>query len=105
MVVRIKMIRQIKTGLVKLAIALGIQFAAYPLIGLAAGGAVAMALLFGREIAQHEYKLAINRGWSWGPPPVKWYEGITTGWSRDSVIDFALPLSSVTAAMILVEYV
>ena len=53
---------------------------------------MAIALLLGREIAQHEYKLALSRGWAYGQTmPVKWWEGVIKGWSVDSVLDIALP--------------
>jgi len=45
----------------------------------------------GREIAQHEYKLAITRGWLGEVKPVKWYEGLIKGWSRDSLLDVIVP--------------
>ena len=67
------------------------------LTGLAdwwASGAIACAVFLGREIAQHEYKHATNNGWSWGKPlPIKGHEGIIYGWSRDSVLDVAIPVA------------
>ena len=74
------------------AVAVVIQLALWPLLGLLAGGVVAIALLLGREIAQHEYKLALDRDWQYGQrKPVAWHEGVTRGWSVDSVLDVVVP--------------
>ena len=71
-----------------------IAFVALVLVGLPVVG-----VFIGREMAQHSYKLALSRGWSWGETmPVKWYEGLTTGWTPDSVLDV---LSSVVAYLLL----
>lgn len=57
------------------------------------GAAAAVAFFLGREHAQHEYRLAIGRGWTWGGPlPVRWHEGLWQGWSRDSLLDLLAPL-------------
>lgn len=81
------------------AMALVIQLALAPLIGLLAGGLVAVSLYLGREIAQHEYRLGIERGWQWGETlPVRWYEGLTHGWHRDSILDFLSPAAICAAA-------
>jgi len=88
--------RQFKTGAEKVIVAIAVQLTAWPFVGLGAGAIIAIALLLGREIAQHEYKLAMQRHWEWGEiPPVKWYEGVTTGWSRDSLLDVGMPLVGV----------
>ncbi|WP_275286923.1 hypothetical protein [Halomonas elongata] len=56
------------------------------------GAAVAIALYLGREITQHEYKLGIQRGWQWGQTlPVRWWEGLLRGWSKDSALDLIAP--------------
>ncbi|ABY90387.1 hypothetical protein HAPgp19 [Halomonas phage phiHAP-1] len=82
-----------RTHLEHALIALLIQFALYPFIGLWAAGAIAVTLFLGREIAQNEYRLANQRGWHWGQvPPVRWHEGFWRGWTRDSVLDVLSPL-------------
>lgn len=74
-------------------IAILIQFALYPLIGLWTAGAIAVTLFLGREIAQNEYRIAQGRDWQWGEtPPVKWHEGLWRGWTHDSVLDLLAPL-------------
>ncbi|NVK42182.1 MAG: hypothetical protein HWE39_13155 [Oceanospirillaceae bacterium] len=71
-----------------------IAFFALVVVGLPVVG-----VFIGREMAQHSYKLALSRGWRWGETmPVKWYEGLTTGWSPDSVLDV---LSSFAAYLLL----
>jgi hypothetical protein len=73
-------------------IAVVIQLCLWPAFGLWAAGSISIAVLLGREIAQHEYKLAIDLGWSWGEvKPVKWHEGIVKGWSNDSILDLIVP--------------
>lgn len=74
------------------AIALAIQLCLWPIVGLLAGGAVAIALLLGREVAQHEYKEALSKGWVYGQPMnIPWYAGVTKHWSMDSILDVAIP--------------
>lgn len=88
-----------RTHLEHALIALLIQFALYPFIGLWAAGAIAVALFLGREIAQNEYRLANSRGWQWGQvPPVKWHEGAWRAWTLDSVLDVLSPLLVCAAA-------
>ncbi|MCB8889075.1 hypothetical protein [Vreelandella malpeensis] len=75
-------------------IGLGIQLllALLPRITLWVSGALAVAVFLGREIAQHEYKLAVQRGWEWGQTqPVGIFEGVYTGWHLDSVLDVLAP--------------
>lgn len=80
------------THLEHIVIAWAIQFVLWPLFGPWAAGAVAVAVFLGREIAQHEYALALERGWSWGQePPVGWYEGLLHGWTLDSTLDVLAP--------------
>lgn len=68
-------------------------------LGVVLTGLPVVGAFIGREIAQHSYKLALKRNWKWGEVmPVKWYEGITTGWSPDSVLDV---VSSVAAYALL----
>jgi len=56
------------------------------------GAAAGVAFFLGREHAQHEYRLARHRGWHWGPTlPVRWWEGVVRGWSRDSALDCLTP--------------
>jgi len=81
-----------RTHLEHALIALGVQLILWPMLGIVATGIVACAVFFGREVAQHEYKLGMDRGWVWGETlPVKWWEGIAKGWSRDSVLDVVTP--------------
>ncbi|MGQ7242815.1 hypothetical protein ACUN9V_05060 [Salinicola sp. V024] len=57
------------------------------------GFAVAVTWFIARECTQHEYKLGVHRGWTWGETlPVKWWEGIAKGWTRDSLLDWLAPL-------------
>ncbi|WNL39532.1 hypothetical protein RN347_03075 [Halomonas sp. PAMB 3264] len=75
-------------------IGLGIQLllALLPRVTLWVSGALAVAVFLGREIAQHEYKLAVARGWEWGQTqPVGVLEGVVTGWHLDSVLDVLAP--------------
>lgn len=82
-----------RTHLEHTVIAVLIQLALWPVFGLVIGGLTACAVFLGREIAQHEYKLALSRGWVWGQKkPVHWFEGLLKGWSKDSVLDIALPV-------------
>ena len=81
-----------KTHLEHTVIALAIQLCLWPLVGLWAGGIAAVALLLGREIAQHEYKEALSKGWVYGQPMnISWYAGVTKHWSLDSVLDVVIP--------------
>ena len=76
-------------------IALLLQFALWPFVGMWVGGAVAVAIFLGREIAQNEYRVANSRGWVWGQvPPVNWYEGAWRGWTLKSVFDVLAPLAA-----------
>lgn len=75
-----------------LAIATGLQLLLWPFFGLAVAGVIAVTAFFAREVAQHEYHLARDRGWQWGAVmPVRWHEGIWRGWSRDSALDVIAP--------------
>ncbi|CBV44056.1 hypothetical protein [Halomonas elongata] len=88
----------IKTALSHALIAIAIQLAVGQLIGYAAAGALAVAFYLGRELSQHEYKLGIRRGWEWGESlPVKPWEPIIRGWSRDSALDIIVPAIAVAA--------
>nr|WP_246392891.1 hypothetical protein [Halomonas organivorans] len=81
---------------------MAIQLALWPLLGPIAAGAVAVALLLGREIGQHEYRLGLERGWQWGDPlPVRWHEGVWRGWTRDSAIDVAAPVGATSLAVLI----
>lgn len=80
------------THLEHVFVALLIQFMLLPLVSAKVSGSIAIALLLGREIAQHEYKLAIQRDWQWGEtPPVGMFEGVWRGWTLDSALDVLLP--------------
>ncbi|MDN6297165.1 MAG: hypothetical protein L0J54_03945 [Halomonas sp.] len=75
------MAEMIESSLEHVVIAVMIQLILIYWLGVWGSGAVAVAIFLGREIAQNEYKLALIRGWEWGEtPPVKWHEGLTTGW-------------------------
>lgn len=81
-----------RSHLEHIVIALAIQAALLTLLGSWGAGAVAIALMLGREVAQHEYRLALTRGWEWGQrKPVAWHEGVWRGWSWDSALDVLLP--------------
>lgn len=81
-----------KTHLEHTLIAIGIQLLLWPLLGPVAAGCVAIALLLWREIAQHEYKEALSKGWVYGEPMrIPWYAGVTKHWSKDSAMDVLLP--------------
>jgi len=86
-----------RTALEHAVIAVAIQLVLAPLTNIVFAGAIAMAIYFGREVAQHEYKIAVQRGWRWGQSekPIKWYEGIVSGWSKDSLLDLIFPLIAV----------
>ncbi len=82
-----------KTHIEHLIIAISIQLTLSLFFGFLASGVIAIAILLGREIAQHEYKLALSRNWVYGQTmPVKWHEGMTTGWSIDSILDIVIPM-------------
>ncbi len=75
-------------------IALGVQLllALLPRVTLWVSGSLAVAVFLGREIAQHEYRLAIQRGWEWGQTqPVGMFEGVYTGWHLGSILDVLMP--------------
>lgn len=86
-----------KTAVKHAAIALVVQIVLTPVVNAVLGGVIALALYLGREIAQHEYKIAVRKGWRWGdgPKPIKWYDGIVGGWSKDSILDMLLPVIAV----------
>ncbi|HSP30787.1 MAG TPA: hypothetical protein VLO13_02070 [Halomonas sp.] len=87
-----------------IVIALIIQLALLTLVSARMAGAIAVALLFGREIAQHEYRLGIQRGWEWGETlPVGMFEGIFRGWTLDSALDILLPALACGLAAIMVK--
>ncbi|KKO07639.1 hypothetical protein LCGC14_0055950 [marine sediment metagenome] len=80
------------THLEHVIIALIIQGALLRLASASVAGSIAVALLMGREIAQHEYRLGIQRGWEWGETlPVGMFEGVWRGWTLDSALDVVLP--------------
>ncbi|WP_235041884.1 hypothetical protein [Vreelandella profundi] len=83
------------THLEHVIIALLIQCALLWLVSARVGGSIAIALLLGREIAQHEYRLGIQRGWEWGETlPVGMFEGVWRGWTLDSALDVLLPAAA-----------
>ncbi|MDQ7734145.1 hypothetical protein QT231_15640 [Halomonas sp. SpR1] len=80
------------THLEHVIIALIIQLSLLPLVSARVAGVIPVAILLGREIAQHEYRLGIHRGWAWGETlPVGMFEGVWHGWTLDSVLDVLLP--------------
>ncbi|WP_422156417.1 hypothetical protein KV699_07255 [Vreelandella titanicae] len=82
-----------KTQLEHALIALLIQLALWPFVGMWIAGAIAVTLFLGREISQNEYRLAKNREWQWGEVlPVGWHEGLWRGWTKDAVFDVMAPL-------------
>lgn len=87
-------------------IAVLIQFALWPFMGMWVAGSVAVALFLGREIAQNEYRVAHRRGWTWGQvPPVNWYEGAWRGWTRKSFFDVLAPLFACVVIASLSRYI
>ncbi|MDQ7735517.1 hypothetical protein QT231_22690 [Halomonas sp. SpR1] len=84
-----------KSQLEHALIAVLIQIALFPFMGMWIAGSVAVALFLGREIAQNEYRVAHRRGWTWGQvPPVNWYEGAWRGWTIKSALDVLSPLAA-----------
>lgn len=80
------------THLEHVIIALIIQLSLLPFASARVAGVIPVAILLGREIAQHEYRLGIQRGWEWGETlPVGMFEGVWRGWTLDSVLDVLLP--------------
>ncbi|WKD30244.1 hypothetical protein NDQ72_09980 [Halomonas sp. KG2] len=94
------------THLEHVFIALLIQMALLPFANARVTGTIAVALLLGREIAQHEYRLAVQRGWEWGQTlPVGIFEGVWRGWTLDSVLDVVLPALACTVAAIAINLI
>ena len=54
------------THLEHVIIALIIQLSLLPFVSAYVAGVIPVAILLGREIAQHEYRLGIQRGWDMG---------------------------------------
>ncbi|MBT2787361.1 hypothetical protein J7J48_13350 [Halomonas sp. ISL-106] len=80
------------THLEHVIIALIIQLSLLPFVSARVAGVIPVAILLGREIAQHEYRLGIQRGWEWGETlPVGMFEGVWRGWTLDSALDVLLP--------------
>ncbi|MCD6003296.1 MAG: hypothetical protein J7L56_10600 [Halomonas sp.] len=94
------------THLEHVFVALLIQMALLPFANARVTGAIAVALLLGREIAQHEYRLAVQRGWEWGQTlPVGIFEGVWRGWTLDSVLDVVLPALTCTVVAITIKII
>ncbi|MGP5016993.1 hypothetical protein ACTXPD_08225 [Vreelandella alkaliphila] len=94
------------THLEHVFVALLIQVALLPFASARVTGAIAVALLLGREIAQHEYRLAVQRGWEWGKTlPVGIFEGVWRGWTLDSVLDVVLPALACTVVAITIKII
>lgn len=94
------------THLEHVFVALLIQVALLPFANARVTGAIAVALLLGREIAQHEYRLAVQRGWEWGQTlPVGIFEGVWRGWTLDSVLDVVLPALACTVVAITIKII
>ncbi len=87
-------------------VALLIQMALLPFANAKITGTIAVALLLGREIAQHEYRLAVLRGWEWGQTlQVGIFEGVWRGWTQDSVLDVVLPALACTVVAITIKII
>lgn len=72
---------------------------------LVMAGLPVVGAFLGRELAQHSYKLALSREWKWGETmPVKWYEGLTTGWTTDSVLDVLSSLAGYLLLLLIAGY-
>lgn len=84
----------IKTALIHAGIAVVIQAALQFWLGWFAGGAVACAIFFGRELAQHEYK-------GGGPLKVSLLYGLINHWTLDSALDVLLPVIATGALWLL----
>lgn len=94
------------THLEHVFVALLIQIALLPVANARVTGAIAVAILLGREIAQHEYKLGIQRGWEWGETlPIGMFEGVWRGWTLDSVLDVLFPALACTVVAIAIQVI
>ena len=81
-----------RTHLEHTMIALAAQLLLMPFIGAWHAGALAVAVFFGREIAQHEVKaLQLQQYSSLNLGTLPWWIGLVYGWNRDSVLDVAMP--------------
>lgn len=90
------------SGLVHAAITVAVQLALWLLTGNVWAGGAAMSLyFFGREHAQHLYKVANRKGVS--VKRLAWYEGLNPfAWNEDGFADVALPVVAmlITAAVL-----
>lgn len=87
-------------------VALLIQMALLPFANAKITGTIAVALLLGREIAQHEYRLAVQRGWEWGQTlPVGIFEGVWRGWTLDSALDIVVPALVCTVVAVAIKII
>jgi hypothetical protein len=84
--------------------ALLMQGAVWLLTGnLLAGALLAIGFFFGREHSQAEYK-AINTDFDGKRANMPWYAGFNPKyWSKDSVLDLALPIVAVTIVLFFVK--
>lgn len=93
------------THLEHVIIALLIQLSLLPFVSARVAGVIPLAILLGREIAQHEYRLGIQRGWAWGETlPVGMFEGVWRAWTLDSVLDVLLPALACGLLALLIEF-
>lgn len=86
-----------KTHAEHLAIAVVIQLALWPLLGIWGSGALAVGIFLGREISQHETS-------GGGANAVSWHYGITHHWTQDSILDLAVPLVACLAIALAVTF-
>ena len=93
------------TQLEHVIIALILQLSLLPFVSAPVAGAIPVAILLGREIAQHEYRLGIQRGWTWGETlPIGMFEGVWRGWTLDSVLDVLLPALACGLLAYMIEF-
>lgn len=78
------------------AVMMLVAWAILALIGVSGAALIALVIpvtwFISRECTSHEYRLGVARGWRWGKKlPVRWWEGIARGWTRDSMLDWVTP--------------
>lgn len=81
-----------------LGIALAMIFGFTLFAGMLVAGSLAAGIFLGREISQHEFK-------GGGPKVVKWSYGLTKHWTRDSIMDVAVPVLAMAVLLLIVGMV